>query len=163
MNDPQAPAWVTSLPAVNASLNGLATILLLVGWRLIRRGRRESHKRAMLVCFATSAAFLACYLVYHFALDHFTGSASKRFSGPDAFLPIYRTILISHIVLAFFVAVLAPVTVWLGLKADKAEKRGMPPNWESHRKVAKITFPIWLYVSITGVVIYFLVYHWPSS
>ena len=159
----QVPAWVTMLPAVNASLNGLATVMLVCGWQLIRRGQRDAHRRTMLATFVVSVGFLVCYLVYHAALLHFTGSGSKRFAGPDAFRPIYWVILVSHIVLAFCVAVLAPITIWRGLKADKAERLGQPANWAAHRRIAKMTFPIWLYVSITGVVIYFLVYHWPAT
>lgn len=163
MIDPATPDWVTSLPAINASLNGLATILLLRGGWLIHQKKRDAHRRTMLAAFGVSAAFLVCYLVYHFALHHFTGSGSKRFNGSESFRPIYLVILMTHIVLAACVAVLAPVTIGLGLKADKQEKLGQPANWNAHRKLAKVTFPIWLYVSITGVVIYFLVYHWPPG
>lgn len=158
-----APDWVTWLPALNATLNGLATVLLLRGWRQIRGGQRQAHKRTMLTAFAISAVFLACYLAYHFALNHYTGSGSKKFEGVGLIRPIYYSILLSHVLLAFFVAVLAPLTLWQGLKADKVEKLGQAANWATHRKIAKVTFPLWLYVSITGVVIYFLAYHWPSS
>lgn len=163
MTNPHVPDWVLWLPPLNASLNGLATVLLLLGWLLIRRGQRDAHKRAMLTAFAVSAVFLACYLVYHAALQHYTGSGSKKFEGVGLIRPVYYSILISHVFLAFFVAVLVPVTLWKGLKAEKAEKLGLPSIWEKHRKIAKITFPLWLYVSVTGVVIYFLAYHWPSS
>lgn len=158
-----APDWVMWLPVVNASLNGVATILLLRGFQQIRAGQRAAHRKTMLTTFAVSAAFLACYLVYHAALQHFTGSGSKKFEGVGLIRPIYYTILISHVFLAAFVAVLVPVTLWKGLVADKAERLGQPSLWAKHRKLAKVTFPLWLYVSVTGVVIYFLAYHWPSS
>lgn len=158
-----APDWVTWLPVMNASLNGLSTLLLLRGWRQIRTGQRNAHRTTMLTAFAVSAVFLACYLVYHAALQHYTGSGSKKFEGLGLIRPVYYSILISHVFLAFFVAVLAPLTIWKGLTADKAERLGQPANWAGHRQVAKVTFPIWVYVSVTGVVIYFLAYHWPSS
>ncbi|MFM9963300.1 MAG: DUF420 domain-containing protein [Planctomycetaceae bacterium] len=157
------PDWVLWLPVVNATLNSVATVLLVRGWRLIRRGQRDAHKRTMLAAFGVSVAFLACYLTYHFALQHYTGSGSKKFAGVGLIRPVYFTILISHIVLAGFVPFLAAAAIWLGLKADKRERLGLSANWSGHRKVAKVTFPVWLYVSITGVVIYFLAYHWPSS
>lgn len=163
MKDVMIPEWVMWLPAVNASLNGVATVLLVRGWQLIHRGRRTAHKQTMLAAFGVSVAFLACYLTYHFALQHFTGSGSKKFEGVGLIRPIYFMILISHIVLAGFVPFLAGAAIWLGLKADKAERLGQTADWSRHRKVAKVTFPVWLYVSITGVVIYFLAYHWPSS
>ena len=157
------PDWVLWLPAVNATLNGLATLLLLRGWVWIRRGQRDAHKRTMLIAFGVSAAFLVCYLFYHGALHHYTGSGSKKFEGVGLIRPVYYSILISHVFLAFFVAVLVPATLWKGLKAEQAERLGQPSIWAKHRKIAKVTFPLWLYVSVTGVVIYFLAYHWPSS
>jgi protein SCO1/2/putative membrane protein len=157
------PDWVQCLPAVNATLNGIATVLLVWGWRQIKHGQRAAHKRAMLSAFGVSVAFLACYLTYHFALQHFTGSGSKKFEGVGLIRPIYFTILISHIVLAGFVPFLAGAAIWLGLKAERLERTGQTADWSRHRKVAKAAFPVWLYVSITGVVIYFLAYHWPSA
>ena len=79
MKDVMIPDWVMWLPAVNASLNGVATVLLVRGWRLIRRGQRVAHKQTMLAAFGVSVAFLACYLTYHFALQQYTGSVSKKF------------------------------------------------------------------------------------
>lgn len=159
----QVPGWVLLLPAVNASLNGLATLMLMRGWLLIHRGQREAHRRTMLATFGVSVAFLVCYLVYHAALQSYTGSGSRKFVGPDAVRTVYLIILGTHVVLAAFVPFLAGITIWRGLKADKAEKLGQIADWGPHRKIAKITFPIWLYVSVTGVVIYFMVYHWPAS
>ncbi|MFN0053287.1 MAG: DUF420 domain-containing protein [Planctomycetales bacterium] len=146
----QTPLWVRRLPAVNASLNGLATVLLLAGFSLIKLRRPEAHRTVMLLAFVTSALFLTTYLVYHGALTHYTGSGSRKFAGEGLIVPIYRTLLLSHILLAVVVAVMAPLTIYRGLRQD----------WARHRRLARITFPIWLYVSVTGVVIYVLLYHW---
>jgi protein SCO1/2/putative membrane protein len=147
----ELPGWVTVLPAVNASLNGLALLLLLTGYTLIRQGKQSQHKRVMLCAFATSIAFLGCYLVYHFALSHYTGEPSKRFPGTGGVKYVYYTILISHVLLAAAVPVLALMTIYRAWKQD----------WPRHRRIARLTFPIWVYVSATGVIIYLMVYHWP--
>jgi protein SCO1/2/putative membrane protein len=151
VDDP--PAWVLALPAINAGLNGLSTILLVAGFSLIRNGRRLAHQRTMLTAFGVSVLFLVCYLVYHGALTHYTGSGSQKFQGTGAIRPIYFTILITHIVLAAAVPVLAVITIYRGLKAQ----------WDRHRRIARVTFPIWLYVSVTGVIIYGMLYHWPVA
>lgn len=148
-----APAWVMQLPTINAVLNGLATILLMVGYWFIRKGEKEKHKLTMLTAFGTSILFLGFYLLYHFALQSYTGNASRKFEGQGLIRPIYYFILLTHVVLAAGVPVLAWVTI----------RRGLKQQWEAHRRIAKITFPIWLYVSITGVVIYFMLYHMPGS
>jgi len=137
------PQWVLWLPTVNAALNSLATVLLILGYRLIRLRREEAHKRTMLTAFGVSIAFLACYVVYHLHVG------SVRFAGPQPVKAIYLTILASHVILAATVPFLAAATIYLGLKAHRV----------AHRKVARWTFPIWLYVSITGVVIYLFLYH----
>lgn len=147
----ELPDWLAALPMVNASLNGLSTVLLILGMVLIRKGQRNAHRNVMLSAFAVSIVFLACYLTYHQGLHHYTGTHGKSFEGTGAIRAAYLAILISHVVLAAIVPILAIVTIVRGLKAD----------WERHKKVAKITFPIWLYVSITGVVIYFMLYHLP--
>jgi len=140
------PSWVSWLPMVNASLNGLATVLLVIGYVLIRRKRVEAHKRVMLSAFGVSVVFLACYLIYH------GYAGSKPFTGTGPIRTVYFTILISHIVLAAAVPVLAAVTIFRGLKGQ----------WDKHRKIARVTFPIWLYVSVTGVMIYVMLYHWAA-
>jgi protein SCO1 len=147
------PDWVAALPAVNASLNGFATVLLMAGYVAIRQRRVHTHKQLMLTAFATSIAFLMCYLVYHAALHQYTGESGKKFLGTGVIRPIYFTILITHVTLAAAVPVLACLTIYRGLKQQ----------WDRHRRIAIITFPIWLYVSVTGVVIYGLLYHWPAS
>jgi protein SCO1/2/putative membrane protein len=145
------PAWVLRLPAVNASLNGLATILLVAGWVLIKSNRQREHKVVMLTAFCTSAVFLACYVVYHFQLRYYTGSGSQKFQGTGAIQMVYFPLLISHILLAIGVAILAPVTLYRGLTNQLAR----------HKRLARVTLPIWLYVSVTGVIIYVMLYHWP--
>lgn len=134
---------VTSLPAVNASLNGLATVLLIVGFVLIKQRREAAHKRVMLAAFATSAVFLTCYLAYHFQTE-----AVRKFQGPPPVSYLYYLILLTHVVLAAAVPVLAGLTIWLGLTNQRAR----------HKRLAHWTFPIWLYVSVTGVVIYLMLY-----
>lgn len=141
------PDWVRALPAVNASLNGLATILLLTGYVLIKLKHAHSHKVCMLSSFATSIVFLGCYLVYHW----FAGS--KKFPGTGTIRTVYLLILVTHIVLAAAVPVLASMTMY----------RAFRGQWEKHKRIARITFPIWVYVSVTGVVIYVMLYHWPVS
>ncbi len=146
-----ANAWYMALPAVNAGLNGLATVLLAAGYVLIQQKRVIAHRNVMLTAFGVSIVFLVCYLVYHAALHHDTGLAGKKFAGTGPVRPVYFSILISHVVLAAAVPVLAIITIYRGLKSD----------WARHRRIAKITYPIWMYVSVTGVIIYGMLYHWP--
>lgn len=134
---------VEQLPAVNAALNSLSTVLLVVGWLLIKARRERAHKIAMLSAFGVSCAFLACYLVYHYHVG------SVRFTGPSPVRTVYLIILATHVVLAAAVPFLAGITIYLGL-ADRRRR---------HRQLARWTFPIWLYVSVTGVVIYVMLYH----
>ncbi len=136
------PDWARNLPAVNATLNSIATVLLVTGYILIRTRRERAHKIAMLSTFAVSTAFLACYLVYH----AFAGSVS--FQGPPTVRTVYLVILVTHIILAATVPVLTIGSIYLGL----TDRRGL------HRKWGKVTFPIWLYVSVTGVIIYVMLY-----
>jgi putative membrane protein len=133
---------VRDLPTVNALLNATATVLLVVGYLLIRRGRREAHRRVMLAAFACSSLFLVSYLVYHAQVG------SVKFTGTGTARTVYFAILLSHTVLAALVPVLAPLTLGLGLKG----------RLERHRKLARWTLPIWLYVSVTGVVVYWMLY-----
>jgi uncharacterized membrane protein YozB (DUF420 family) len=135
------------LPHLNASLNALATVLLLVGWRLIRQRREMAHRRVMMSAFAVSTVFLGSYLLYHFGVR---GGASTPFPAyPPALVRyFYFAILISHILLAMAVPLLAVATIYLGLRGLRS----------SHRRLARWTFPIWLYVSVTGVVVYVMLY-----
>lgn len=137
---------VRDLPAVNASLNAVCTVLLVVGYGLIRAGQRRAHTVCMVAAVAVSVVFLASYLYYHF---HTT--AVTRFTAEGWIRPVYFTILISHTVLAMAVALwLVPVTLW----------RAARQRFEAHRRMARWTLPVWLYVSVTGVLIYLMLYHW---
>jgi uncharacterized membrane protein YozB (DUF420 family) len=133
---------IADLPALNASLNALSTVCLLAGYICIRSGRREAHKRCMLAALTVSALFLVSYVIYHYN----AGSVPFTGQGPARYL--YFTILISHIVLAALVPVLAIITSLRGLRGD----------FGRHVKIAKWTFPIWLYVSVTGVIVYLMLY-----
>jgi uncharacterized membrane protein YozB (DUF420 family) len=140
----------TIFPPINATLNGLSGLLLLVGLVLIKSGRREAHRRVMIGALTSSALFLGCYLTYHYGTGHTT--FPKEY--PVARI-VYLTILIPHIILA--VANLPLITMLV-----VAAARG---RFEQHKKWARITYPSWMFVSITGVVIYFMIYVWfpPSS
>jgi uncharacterized membrane protein YozB (DUF420 family) len=133
---------ISDLPALNATLNAICTILLLIGWSLIRRGRRDEHRRVMLAAFATSTLFLASYLVYH------ANAGSRPFTGTGALRAFYFVILLTHIVLAAAVLPLALVTLTHGLRS----------RFDRHRRIARWTMPIWLYVSVTGVIVYVMLY-----
>ena len=133
---------VTDLPTVNAILNGAAATLLLTGFFLIRSGRREAHRRAMTAAFACSVLFLVSYLVYH------AEAGSVRFRGTGAVRTVYLSILLTHTVLAAIVPLLAVLTLRLAWKG----------RFDAHRRLARVTLPVWLYVSVTGVVIYLMLY-----
>ncbi|MFM8286396.1 MAG: DUF420 domain-containing protein [Planctomycetaceae bacterium] len=148
---PPVPAWVTRLPGVNAALNLLATICLIGGFVAIKQGNRRAHGAAMISALVTSACFLACYLTYHFALKHYTGASSQPYRGPESLRMLYYFILVPHIMLAPVATGLALSSAWLAWRQ----------KWPQHRRLAKFTFPIWLYVSVTGVIIYVMVYLLP--
>ncbi|MBI1247168.1 DUF420 domain-containing protein [bacterium] len=137
---------VDVLPHVNATLNALATLLLVVGFVFIKQGKVAAHKWTMLSCFGVSVVFLVCYLVYHALMQ----GHSKTFPSypPNWIRYGYYAMLLSHVVLAAAVPVLAVITIYLGLKDRR----------EAHRKIAVWTFPIWLYVSVTGVLVYLFLY-----
>ncbi|MEM7310572.1 MAG: DUF420 domain-containing protein [Planctomycetota bacterium] len=136
------------LPALNALLNALATVLLIVGWRAIKAGRREAHARIMTAATLVSALFLAGYLTYHFAVVPELGHTPFRREG--AVRLGYYAMLISHIVLAAVNLPMVLTTLWLAARE----------RWEGHRRMARWTFPIWLYVSVTGVLVYLALYWW---
>ncbi|MFM9010249.1 MAG: DUF420 domain-containing protein [Planctomycetota bacterium] len=137
-------AGVHPLATTNAVLNTVATVLLVAGWILIRRGHVAAHRATMVAAFVTSAVFLACYLTYHSLVGH------VPFRGQGAIRPVYFAILISHILLAVAVPVLALRMFFLAWRG----------RFDAHRRLGRITLPIWLYVSVTGVVIYLMLYHW---
>ena len=132
----------TQLPAVNATLNGIAAVLLAIGWVLIRRGRIRAHRAVMLAAFGCSILFLVSYLIYHAQVG------SVAFQGQGPIRSVYFTVLLTHTVLATAVPILAVVTL------TRAFRRHFP----RHRAIARWTLPIWLYVSVTGVVVYWMLY-----
>jgi uncharacterized membrane protein YozB (DUF420 family) len=133
---------VHSLPAVNATLNGTAAVLLVIGYTFMRKGRIQAHKRVMLTAFCVSAVFLACYIVYHLnaGIVYYQKTGLLRYT--------YLTILTTHTILAVITPVLAIITLRRGLRMDVAR----------HRAIARWTFPIWMYVSVTGVIVYLMLY-----
>jgi len=133
---------VSDLPAVNAGLNGTAAVLLAIGLWQIKRRRVTAHKACMLGAFTVSMLFLVSYLTYHVQVG------SVRFPGTGAIRPVYFGILVTHTLLAATVPILAVVTLTLGLRARYAR----------HVRIAKWTLPIWLYVSVTGVIVYLMLY-----
>ncbi len=133
---------LSDLPLINASLNTIACFLLLIGRFMIRRGRVRQHKTFMIAAFCVSILFLATYLTYRFL------GSDKKFGGTGWIRPVYFFILITHVTLAMTVPVLATWTLALGLKG----------KFDQHRRLARITFPIWVYVSVTGVIVYLLLF-----
>ena len=133
---------VTDLPALNAILNASSALLLATGYVLIRRGRRDAHKRVMLAALASSTLFLTSYLVYHAQVG------SVRFRGQGAVRTVYFTILLTHTVLAVAIVPLVASTLVPALRG----------RFDRHRRLARITLPLWAYVSVTGVVIYWMLY-----
>jgi uncharacterized membrane protein YozB (DUF420 family) len=133
---------LADLPALNATLNAIAAVLLVVGYFLIRRGRREAHRRAMLAAFATSTLFLVSYVIYH------ANIGSRPFTGQGPIRIVYFTILITHVILAAAILPMALITLNHALRG----------RFERHVPIARWTLPIWLYVSLTGVVVYLMLY-----
>ncbi len=133
---------VHSLPTLNAILNGTSAVLLVLGYYLIRTGQREAHRKVMLTAFGVSIAFLVSYLIYHAQVG------SVRFQREGAIRTVYLAILFTHTVLAATVPVLAVITL----------RRAWAAKFAAHRKIARWTLPIWLYVSVTGVVVYWMLY-----
>ena len=133
---------VTDLPALNAILNASSALLLATGYVLIRRGRRDAHKRVMLAALTSSTLFLTSYLVYHAQVG------SVRFRGQGAVRTVYFTILLTHTVLAVAIVPLVATTLVPALRG----------RFDRHRRLARITLPLWAYVSVTGVVIYWMLY-----
>ena len=136
------------LPTLNAILNGTAAVLLFAGWILIKQGRREAHARTMVAATLVSAVFLASYLTYHFAVVPEVGHTPFRREG--AIKIAYYVLLLTHVVLAAVNLPMVLVTLW------RAKKQ----NWERHRRIARWTWPVWMYVSVTGVLVYLALYWW---
>lgn len=133
---------LSAFPALNASLNATCAVLLLAGWALIKSGRREAHRWAMVSAFLCSAVFLACYLWYHFH------AGSTRFQRTGTIRTVYLAILLTHTVLATAVLPVILRTLFLAAKG----------RFEEHKRWARWAFPVWLYVSVTGVTVYWMLY-----
>lgn len=138
------PEQYAIFPVINASLNGASTVLLLIGRWFIAQRRIAAHRLVMLTAMATSTLFLLSYLYYHYHVGsvHFQGTGWSR--------PVYFTILISHVTLAVVIVPMVIVTL----------TRALRERFDKHRAIARWTFPLWLYVSVTGVLVYFMLYHW---
>ena len=138
------PQQYAFFPALNATLNGLSAVLLLTGRILISQGRIAAHRACMIAAMTTSALFLGCYLFFHFEVGN------VRFLAQGWVRTVYFTILISHVTLAVIIVPMAIVTLSRGLKA----------RYDRHRAIARWTWPLWMYVSVTGVIVYFMLYQW---
>jgi uncharacterized membrane protein YozB (DUF420 family) len=133
---------VSQLPALNATLNAIAALFLVAGYVLIRRGRIEQHRACMIAAFATSALFLVSYVIYH------ANVGSRPFPGEGAIRLVYFAVLIPHVILAAFILPLSLVTL----------SRALRGRFAQHARIARWTLPIWLYVSVTGVIVYVMLY-----
>ncbi len=139
---------LADLPAVNATLNGLSAILLGTGYHFIRRRNRDAHRKCMIAAFVTSMLFLACYLTYHGYLAYYLHRGPTVFRDPAWFRPIYLGILLTHTVLAVVIVPLALITL----------QRAVRQRFDLHKRIARWAWPLWMYVSVTGVLIYYLLY-----
>jgi uncharacterized membrane protein YozB (DUF420 family) len=138
----------TDLPAVNAGLNTVSTFLLTAGYLFIRRQNQAAHRTCMIGALITSTAFLVCYLYYHYRMKQVYGEAHTRFVNPPEFRPVYLIILFTHLAGAMAIVPLVLLTV---VRAARGQ-------FERHKRVARWTWPLWMYVSVTGVLIYLLLY-----
>ena len=134
---------ISDLPTVNATLNAISAVLLTSGYVLIRQRKIPAHRNCMIAAFIVSTLFLTSYLIYHYH------ARSTHFTLHGWIRPVYFSILISHIILAFLILPLVLRTLYLALRK----------RFTKHRRIARWTFPIWLYVSVTGVIIYWMLYH----
>ncbi len=136
------PEYISVLPHLNALLNTTSAILLITGWRLIRAGRIEAHRNCQVTALCTSALFLISYLTYHYY------HGATKFTGQGIVRPVYFAILLTHTILAVVIVPLILVTFYRALKGD----------FIRHRRIARWTLPLWLYVSVTGVIVYLMLY-----
>jgi uncharacterized membrane protein YozB (DUF420 family) len=139
----QVPAQYAMFPAIDAVLNGTSAVLLLVGRAYIKRGRMAAHRAVMITALISSSLFLAFYLYYHAHVG------SVRFQGQGWSRPVYFTILISHTILAVVIVPMVIITL----------SRALREHFDRHRAIARWTFPLWMYVSVTGVIVYVMLYH----
>lgn len=138
------------LPAVNASLNALSTVFLLLALKFIKEKKVDQHRLMMMSAFVISVIFLACYLAHKYFLWATTGSFNKSFGGEGIWRLVYFILLIPHVTLAIPVPVMAIIAI----------RRGLTNQVDKHKSLVRWAFPIWLYVSITGVLVYFMLYQW---
>jgi uncharacterized membrane protein YozB (DUF420 family) len=138
------------LPTVNATLNAIAAALLVIGFCLIKKKRVDAHRRVMLGAFAASCLFLLTYVTHYVWRAQVAGGSHTKFNGEGPVRTLYYAMLISHIMLAVTVPVMAVLLIRFGLTG----------RYTAHRRLAKFAWPIWMYVSITGVLIYLILYHW---
>ena len=139
---------ISDLPKINACLNSLAAVLLIAGYIFIKRQNKTAHRNCMIGALLSSTVFLVCYVYYHYSMQKLHGEAHTRFLKPEWFRPIYLAILFTHLICAIAIVPLVLMTLSRAIKA----------RFELHKKIARWTWPIWMYVSITGVLIYFLLY-----
>jgi len=139
---------IYALPAINATLNGLSAFFLLLGFIFIKRGNKIAHRNCMITAFCISVVFLICYLIYHTYLGVVLHRGPTRFLNPAWFRPIYLTILITHTILAVTIVPMILMTL----------NRARLERFDLHKKIARWTWPLWMYVSVTGVVVYLLLY-----
>jgi putative membrane protein len=139
---------ILDLPIVNATLNGLSAVFLTLGFIFIKRGNKNAHRNCMISAFVTSSIFLCCYITYHSYLALVLHRGPTHFANPAWFRPIYLTILITHTILAAAIVPMILITL----------NRARLQRFELHKKIARWTWPLWMYVSVTGVVIYLLLY-----
>jgi len=140
----QVPPQFAIFPPINATLNGTSAVLLITGRALIMRGRMAAHRAVMIAALITSSIFITSYLYYHYHVG------SVHFAGQGFWRPVYFTILITHTTLA---AVIVPMIIVTLVRA-------LSERYDRHRAIARWTFPLWLYVSVTGVIVYFMLYQW---
>jgi uncharacterized membrane protein YozB (DUF420 family) len=139
----QVPPQYAMFPAIDASLNGTSAVLLLVGRSFIKRGRMAAHRAIMIAALASSSIFLGCYLYYHWHVG------SVHFQGQGWWRPVYFSLLISHTILAAVIVPMIIITL----------SRALRERFDRHRAIARWTYPLWMYVSVTGVIVYFMLYH----
>lgn len=136
---------ISDLPPINASLNALSTVFLTIGYIFIKQQKQNAHRNCMIAAFITSTIFLACYLTYHFNV-----TAVTKFQGQGIARPIYFFILITHVILAVVIVPLVLMSL----------SRGLRQRWDAHKRISRWTWPLWMYVSVTGVIVYLMLYVW---
>ena len=139
---------LSSLPILNACLNATSLVLLLFGWRFIKQGRKEAHRNCMIAALIVSTLFLVSYVTYHMGMQRVHGAAHTKFLNPEWFRPIYLVILVTHLIAAIAIVPMVLVTL----------TRALREKFDAHKRIARWTWPLWVYVSATGVLIYFLLY-----